>query len=79
MTGALIGDMNFDGTVNVLNDAFTLVANLNSTGPFSYATGDLNADQTVDVLGDAFALIGNLGQTTDSIGSTPTTSSVSEP
>ena len=76
MTGALIGDINLDGTVSVLGDAFTLVGNLNSDGPYSYATGDLNADQTVNVLGDAFALVSNLGQTTDSIGSTPTASSI---
>lgn len=79
VTGALLGDTNLDGSVDVLNDAFTLVGNLNSTGPYSYASGDLNADQRVDVLGDAFTLIGNLGQTTDSIVSTPTTSSVPEP
>jgi hypothetical protein len=61
-TGALVGDINLDGLVNVLGDAFVLVSNLNSSGPHSYALGDLNADQSVTVLGDAFALIGNLGQ-----------------
>jgi beta-glucanase (GH16 family) len=60
-TGALIGDLNFDGTVNVLGDAFTLVGNLGRTG-VGYAGGDLNADGQVNVLGDAFRLIGNLGQ-----------------
>jgi hypothetical protein len=65
VTGALVGDLNLDGTVNVLGDAFTLVGQLNSAGPFSYGSGDLNADQQVNVLGDAFILIGQLGQTTN--------------
>ena len=60
--GALIGDLNLDGQVDVLGDAFLLIANLNSTGAISYGLGNINADLTVDVLGDAFALIGNLGQ-----------------
>ncbi|MDA8562961.1 YHYH protein [Mariniblastus sp.] len=64
-TGALLGDMDFDGTVSVLGDAFILIAQLNSTGPYSYGLGDLNADQAVDVLGDAFILIANLGLDTD--------------
>ena len=63
--GALIGDLNLDGQVNVLGDAFTLVGNLNSTGAISYGLGNVNADLTVNVLGDAFALIGNLGQNND--------------
>ena len=58
-TGAIIGDINLDGTVNVLGDAFALVGSLDGSG--GYADGDLNADQTVNVLGDAFILIGNLG------------------
>lgn len=65
VTGALQGDINLDGNVDVLNDAFVVVARLNGSGPYSYGTGDLNADQKVDVLGDAFILIGNLGRTTD--------------
>ena len=60
-TGALIGDMNLDGTVDILRDAFILVANLGSSGPFSYGLGDLNADQQVDVVEDAFRLVANLG------------------
>ena len=61
-TGALIGDVDLDGAVDVLNDAFTLVAGLG--GSISgYANGDLNADQLIDVLGDAFRLISNLGLT----------------
>ena len=59
--GTPLGDINLNGTVNVLGDAFTLVSNLNSTGPFSYGRGDMNADQRVNVLGDAFKLVGNLG------------------
>lgn len=62
VVGALLGDMNLDGTVNVLSDAFTLVGRLNTAGPHSYGTGDLNADQLVNVLGDAFILIAQLGQ-----------------
>ena len=65
VTGALVGDLNLDGSVNVLADAFALIGQLNSTGPYSYGTGDLNADQQVNVLGDAFILIGSLGQTTN--------------
>ena len=65
VTGALLGDINLDGRVDVLSDAFGLVARLNGAGPYSFGTADLNADQQVDVLGDAFTLIGNLGQSTD--------------
>lgn len=65
ITGALLGDLNLDGTVNVLGDAFALIGQLNSAGPYSYGTGDLNADQQVNVLGDAFILIGQLGQSTN--------------
>lgn len=64
-TGTFLGDLNLDGTVNVLGDAFTLVGNLGSSAT-SYAQGDLNLDGSVDVLGDAFALIGNLGKTNSS-------------
>ena len=63
-TGALIGDANLDGVVDVLNDAFVLVDNLGtSTG--GYANGDFNADQAIDVLTDAFRLVGNLGQSNE--------------
>ena len=59
--GTAIGDLNLDGTVDVLGDAFTLISNLNrSDDSVGYADGDLNADGIVDVLGDAFRLIGNL-------------------
>ena len=63
-TGALLGDTNLDGTVDVLNDAFALIGGLGGSVS-GYANGDLNADGVVDVLGDAFRLIGNLGLTND--------------
>ena len=63
-TGALIGDTNLDGSVDVLIDAFALIGGLGgSTG--GYANGDLDADGQITVLGDAFRLIGNLGLTND--------------
>jgi hypothetical protein len=60
VAGTAFGDINLDGVVNVLGDAFTLVGNLGNTAT-SWSEGDLNADQTVNVLGDAFRLVGNLG------------------
>ena len=60
VTGTLLGDLNCDGAVNVLGDAFALVANLNGPAT-SYAQGDLNFDGAVNVLGDAFILVGSLG------------------
>ncbi len=57
----MLGDLNFDGSVDVLGDAFALVANLGSFD-VGYADGDINGDGTVTVLGDAFLLIANLGQ-----------------
>ena len=60
LSGTVIGDINFDGTVNVLGDAFALIANLGFSD-VGYGQGDLNADGRVDVLGDAFRLISNLG------------------
>lgn len=62
VTGTLLGDINLDGAVTVLEDGFVLVSRLNAGGPYSYGTGDLNADQQVTVLSDAFILISNLGQ-----------------
>lgn len=58
--GTAAGDINLDGVVNVLGDAFTLVGSLNSSAT-SWSEGDLNADGIVNVLGDAFLLVGNLG------------------
>ena len=60
---AIPGDSNLDGTVDVVNDAFALIGNLNSAGVTSWAQGDFNADGLVDVLSDAFILIGSLGRT----------------
>ena len=63
-TGAIIGDIDLDGDVDVLGDAFTLIGSLGSLSG-GYANGDLNADHAVDVLGDAFRLVDNLGQTNE--------------
>lgn len=60
--GTFVGDINLDGSVNVLGDAFALVGSLGLTSGAGYANGDLNADGAVNVLGDAFALVGNLGR-----------------
>ena len=60
VTGTFFGDMNCDGKVNATGDAFTLVANLNSSMP-SYRDGDLNFDGAVTVLGDAFILLAKFG------------------
>jgi subtilisin-like proprotein convertase family protein len=61
VTGTFLGDLNCDGRVDVLDDAFTLVSNLNSSAG-SYSQGDINFDGNVDVLGDAFIFISNLGR-----------------
>lgn len=58
--GTFLGDVNCDGNVNVLGDAFALVENLGSTVT-TYGEADLNFDGMVNVLGDAFILVGNLG------------------
>jgi hypothetical protein len=79
VTGALLGDINLDGRVNVLDDAAALVDRLNGLAPYSYGTGDLNADQAVDVLGDAAILIEMLGQTTDPAAGVAAILSVPEP
>ena len=55
------GDTNFDGQVDVLNDAFALVGNLGTTSGAVWQDGDFNGDGAVDVLNDAFVLVGNLG------------------
>ena len=59
--GTFPGDLNCDGLVNVLGDAFILLGNLGSSVD-TYAAGDINFDGMVDVLGDAFILIGNLNE-----------------
>lgn len=61
-TGTVIGDLNLDGVIDVLNDGFTLIGNLGQPGPFGYQDGDLNADREVDVLGDGFRFISNLSR-----------------
>ena len=60
--GILIGDINLDGVVDILNDAFILVANLGRDDAVGYEDGDLNVDQRIDVLGDGFLLLQNLGR-----------------
>ena len=59
--GTFRGDLNCDGLVNVLGDAFALIGSL-GTSVDTYAEGDINFDGMVDVLGDAFILIGNLNE-----------------
>ena len=60
VTGTFPGDVNCDGSVNVLGDAFALVGNLGGSATM-YSQGDVNFDGIVNVLGDAFILVGNLG------------------
>ena len=62
--GTFAGDLNCDGTVDVLGDAFALIASLGSSMAV-YSQGDINFDGQVDVLGDAFELIGNLGMSNE--------------
>ena len=64
VTGTVRGDLNCDGQVNVLGDAFSLVGSL-GTSVTTYGAGDANFDGTVSVLGDAFILIGALGFSND--------------
>lgn len=58
--GTFLGDFNCDGNVNVLGDAFALVAGLGNPAT-SYVQGDINLDGVINVLGDAFVLVANLG------------------
>ena len=58
--GTFPGDLNCDGSVDILGDAFALVASLGGSAT-SYSQGDIDFDGTVDVLGDAFLLVANLG------------------
>ena len=69
VTGTFPGDLNCDGTVNVLGDAFLLVGGLNSPATM-YSQGDLDFNGSVDVLGDAFILVGNLGMSNEPTGIT---------
>jgi hypothetical protein len=59
--GTAQGDANLDGRVDVLNDGFTLVANLGGASITSWSQCDFNGDGTVTVLDDAFSLVANLG------------------
>ena len=59
---AIPGDANLDGRVDVLSDAFALVANLGTNGGAVWAQGDFNGDGDVSVLGDAFILVANLNR-----------------
>ena len=61
VTGALVGDVDLDGVVDVLSDAFALIGSL-CQSVTSRSEGDLNADGVGTVLGDAFILISQLGQ-----------------
>ena len=66
VTGTFIGDLDCNGTVDVLGDAFILVGGLN--GPATmYSEGDLDFSGNVNVLGDAFILVGNLGSTNEPV------------
>lgn len=58
--GTLLGDLDLDGDVDVLGDAFAMIANLGNTDT-DWTTGDINADNQTNVLGDAFLLVSNLG------------------
>jgi len=59
--GTFPGDVNCDGTVNVLGDALAMISSLGSTVT-RYSQGDANFDGRVDVLGDALLLILNLNR-----------------
>ena len=61
VTGTVLGDLNCDGSVTVLGDAFALIGSLSAASVTTYAEGDVNFDGVVTVLGDAFVLIGALG------------------
>ena len=60
-TGTFLGDLNFDGQVNVLGDALIIVTNLGNSVT-SYRDGDIDLDGSVTVLGDAIDLVVNLGR-----------------
>ena len=64
VTGTFPGDLDCNGSVDVLNDAFALITNLGDTVT-SYAEGDVDFSGNVDVLNDAFVLVGNLGETNE--------------
>jgi len=47
--GAIVGDINLDGSVNVLGDSFSASSNLGVVGG-GYGTGDVNLDGIVDLI-----------------------------
>ena len=59
---AIVGDANLDGSVDVLVDAFVVVANLNTTTDLGFLAGDFTGDGQVTVVDDAFILVANLGR-----------------
>ena len=63
-TGTFAGDLNCDGQVDVLGDAFALIANLGDSTT-RYSDGDIDFDGAVTILGDAFLLIANLGRSNE--------------
>ena len=78
--GTFVGDLNLDGRVDVVDDAFILVSNLDDPNALGYASGDLNADGIVDVVNDAFRLIENLGRRSGpSFATALTSSAIPEP
>ena len=64
VAGALLGDVDLTGGVDVLSDGFTLVGSLGMIVT-SRSQGDLDADGRIDVLNDAFRLIADLGQSNE--------------
>ncbi len=76
--GTFVGDFTLDGQVNVLQDASTLISNLNGgAGPYFWSDGDSNADGVLDVLNDGANVINNLGMSTGS--ASANTSAIPEP
>ena len=62
--GTFSGDVDLDGTVSVVGDAFVMVANLNNAVS-SWSQGDVSGDGLVSVVDDAFKLVANLGNSND--------------
>lgn len=76
--GTFAGDLNLDGSVNVLGDGFGLVGNLNQPA-VSWSQGDFNFDQVVNVLGDGFLLVQNLNKSNLGAATAASTQAVPEP
>ena len=75
--GTFAGDLNLDGIVDVLDDGFGFISNLNQPA-VSWSQGDFNFDQVVDVVGDGFLLIQNLDRSNVAV-TTLSTQAVPEP